>query len=98
MHKRFKERIEALEEARRQQTQPSFVILFRFVDRHGSPIEATFASARDFTCHRNRDETLADFEQRATAECLAAHPYGMPSVLFFTDEKPREEEPPKNAA
>jgi hypothetical protein len=97
MHERFKRRLEQLERERAQQSQPSFVILFQAVDRRGRPLEATVATARDFTCHRNRDETLADFEGRAAAACLACHPTGMPTILYFTDAEPCEKGPP-NAA
>jgi hypothetical protein len=81
MHKRFRERIEALEELRKQQTQRSFIIAFRFVRPDGTPSDATIAKARnDFICRRSTDETLADFEERATQECLARFPHGMPTV------------------
>jgi hypothetical protein len=64
MHERFKSRLKMLEQERAQQTQPSFVILFQAVDRHGQPLEATVATARDSVSRRAAGETLADFEAR----------------------------------
>jgi hypothetical protein len=86
MHKAFKRRLEQLEKEREQQTAPTFVIAMVFVDRHRNPIEATFASARDFTCHRSEGETLEAFEARAISECHARYPYGIPPILIFSKE------------
>jgi hypothetical protein len=77
MHKRFKERIEALEEARRQQTQPAHVIILRAVDRHGQPLEATVATAPNFISRRADDESF-------TAICLAKLP-PRPGAAGLTD-------------
>jgi hypothetical protein len=88
MRERFRKRIEALEEARRQQTQPSFVIVFQCIDRYGQPLEATVASARDFVCRRGEGETLESFEARASQECLACHPRGMPPPILTFDVEP----------
>jgi hypothetical protein len=87
MHERFKSRLKILEQERAQQSQLSFVIAFSFVRPDGTPTDATVAKGpRDFISRRREGETLTDFQERATAECQAAHPFGMPSVLFFSGE------------
>jgi hypothetical protein len=86
MYKAFAQRLAQLEAERRQQSAPSFVIAIVFVDRHRTPIEATFASARDFTCRRGEGETLESFQERAISECHARYPYGMPPILIFSKE------------
>jgi hypothetical protein len=72
----FKRRLERLEKEHKQQTEPSFVIVFRYVSApNRTPVEATIATARDFTCRRSEGETLESFEARATQECLARYPH-----------------------
>jgi hypothetical protein len=87
MHERFRKRIEALEEMRKQLTAPSHIIVFRFVSApNRTPLEATIARGRDFTCRRGEGETLESFQERAISECHERYPCGMPTVLIFSEE------------
>jgi hypothetical protein len=88
MHERFKRRLAELEEARREQSQLSFVIALCFIDAKHGEVDATFASARDFTCRHGNCETLESFKERAIAECHEHYPRGIPPILIFFPEEP----------
>jgi hypothetical protein len=90
MHKRFRERLEALEEARKLTDAPAEMRHICFVGRDRREVESTIAEGpRGFICRRNPGEELDAFKARADAECRAAHPRGL-AILFFLPGKKGE--------
>ena len=76
-------RLEALEEARKLQDDLPEITCINFIRADGRPVEVTFASdLGGFVCHRNADEPLAAFKDRAHDEYAATNPR-RPAYLVF---------------
>jgi hypothetical protein len=86
MHERFRQRLEALEEARKLQRAAMRSI---YVVLAGAEGEATCASGPcNFICRRHDGEGLDQFEHRADNEFWAANPrWPLPPIFIFGSDR-----------
>jgi hypothetical protein len=90
----WRRRLTALEEARKLQDGPLHLVMICFVKADWSSgrlerVEVDSTVAQDlngFACHRNADEPLAAFQDRARDEYAATKPRNPAFLLFLKRE------------